>query len=111
MLFKSNIFFGKRSLVYLGGDRCTKFFHNYAKIKRAQSFIHSLNIDGHMVEDPQVIADHILSYYKTLYSSTDSCEAFAGMASIVPSLVTEDDNSFLTTIPSDDEIKNDCSQE
>lgn len=39
------------------GDRCSKFFHNCAKIKRAKSFIHALSIDDVLVEDKQAIAE------------------------------------------------------
>ena len=54
-LQKQHIFWKEKSRIswLKEGDRCTKFFYNYDKIKRAQSFIHSLNIDGIMVEDKQ----------------------------------------------------------
>ncbi len=48
----------------------------------------------------------MVDYYQRLYSSSNSCVPFADMSSIIPSLVTESDNGYLTTIPTDEEIKN-----
>lgn len=87
------------------GDKCSKFFHTYAKFKGAKAFIHALSIDDVLVDDKQTIADHVVQYYQELYSSTSSCISSAEMSSIIPSLVTENDNNFLTAIPTDEEIK------
>lgn len=87
------------------GDKCSKFFHTYAKFKRAKAFIHALSIDDVLVDDKQTIADHVVQYYQELYSSTSSCIPSAEMSNIIPSLVTENDNNFLTAIPTDEEIK------
>ncbi len=67
------------------GDKCSKFFHTYAKFKRAKAFIHALSIDDVLVDDKQTIADHVVQYYQELYSSTSSCIPSAEMSNIIPS--------------------------
>lgn len=47
----------------------TEFFHTYAKIRAAKSRISQLAIGGNMVSDEINLANHIVDYYKSLYSS------------------------------------------
>lgn len=86
------------------GDRCTRFFHTYAKVRAAKSSISCLKIGNSLTSDSSLIADHIVHYYKNLYSSPGTASPLAHLEEIIPTLVTEADNSFLTSIPTEEEI-------
>lgn len=86
------------------GDRCTRFFHTYAKVRAAKSSISCLKIGNSFTSDSSLIADHIVHYYKNLYSSPGTASPLAHLEEIIPTLVTEADNSFLTSIPTEEEI-------
>lgn len=67
-------------------------FHVYAKIQTEQGII----------DDP---ADHILDFYKELYNVDNISSDSGELLSVIPSLVTDEENSFLSAIPSFDEVK------
>ena len=45
-------------------DRNTTFFHVVVKRRNNSSGIHCLLIDNEVTEDPKLIDDHILDFYK-----------------------------------------------
>lgn len=90
-LHRQHIFWKERARIswLKDGDRCTKFFHTYARIKAAKSRICSMNINDQVVVDENVISDHIVDYYRSLYSSSSADHPFEDLSSIIPSLFTE----------------------
>jgi len=48
-------------------DRNTIFFHVVVKTRNNSSGIHHLLIDNEVIEDPKIIENHILDFYKNLY--------------------------------------------
>jgi hypothetical protein len=57
-----------RALWLKEGDQDTKFFHRLANSYRRNNTIATMMVDGNRFEDPTVIQDHIVHFYKTLYS-------------------------------------------
>ncbi|KAJ4717455.1 Ribonuclease H [Melia azedarach] len=92
------------------GDRCTKFFHTYAKARASQARIFTLQINGNVISDPTLLSNHIVEYYHKLYKTYDGdVNDDAGMASssllsLIPNVISMEENNFLTFIPSDLEI-------
>ena len=50
------------------GDWNTKLFHRLANSHRRNNTVAAMMVDGNKTEDPAVIQDHIVHFYKTLYS-------------------------------------------
>jgi len=48
------------------GDRNTVFINAMVKRRNNSSGIHRLRIDNAVIEDPKLIEEHILDFYKTL---------------------------------------------
>jgi len=94
----------------LWGDRNSSFF--YAMVKKCVNFngIQRL-VDGDLVfEDSKDTEEHILSFYKTLYDSSDTNNVSTNfredmIVAHIPRVDSEDENSMLVRCPSNDEIK------
>ena len=67
-------FWRDRARVKWSRDRCKKF------LKRAKSRIHSLRVGNNVTDNPDLIADHIVEFYKNknLYNAPSS----TGMADL-----------------------------
>jgi hypothetical protein len=50
------------------GDKCTKFFHQVASANRKNNAIESLIVNGLPTSDPACIGEHVVNYYKTLFT-------------------------------------------
>lgn len=50
------------------GDRNTSFFHSSLCAIRSRGAIESLDIDGVMIQDKYIIADHITSFFMKIFS-------------------------------------------
>jgi hypothetical protein len=50
------------------GDKCTKFFHQVASANRRNNSIESLMVNGSPTSDPTSIGNHVVNYYKSLFS-------------------------------------------
>ena len=81
------------------------------KRRNNSSGIHRLRIDNEVTEDPKIIEDHILDFYKNLYAEsisnvldTDNMEDFIG--TYIPELVYSKENMMLIKCPDFSEIKN-----
>jgi len=61
-----------KMLWFKDGDRNTAFFHAVVKSRNNSSEIHRLRIDNVVIEDPTLIEEHILDFYKTLYAESIS---------------------------------------
>ena len=98
-LFTVNICFGKKGLRCFGlkmGIEILFFFHVVVKRRNNSSGIHRLQIDNVVIEDPKLIEEHILDFYKTLYvdvQDTSNIEDFIG--TYIPELVSSEENMML----------------
>jgi len=98
-------------LWFKDGDRNTAFFHVVVKRRNNCGGIHHLQFDNMVIEDPKIIEEHILDFYKTLYvesiyhdQDTSNMEDFIG--TYVPNLVSLEENMMLMKCPYFLEIKN-----
>jgi hypothetical protein len=57
-----------RALWLREGDNNTKFFHRLANSHRRNNLVESLVVNGNMTADLVVIKEHIVNFYKQLYS-------------------------------------------
>jgi len=51
-------------------DRNIVFFYVVVKRRNNSSGIHRQQIDNKVIEDPKLIKDHILDFYKNLYAKS-----------------------------------------
>ncbi|XP_058783572.1 uncharacterized protein LOC131658278 [Vicia villosa] len=86
------------------GDRNTKFFHTYAKIRRKTSLISSLVIDNDVITNQNTLENHIVSHFTQLFNKNFVPQDNDLISTVIPSLVSEQANMLLTMIPSADEI-------
>ncbi|KAL6179500.1 hypothetical protein ACLB2K_051015 [Fragaria x ananassa] len=85
-------------------DRNSSFFHAMCRVRRCRSSIIILRDGDQVMDDPQVIQTHIVDYYMDLFAKYVDYDDSGLVDSIIPSIVTEEENNFLTTIPSPEEI-------
>ncbi|KAL6178468.1 hypothetical protein ACLB2K_049986 [Fragaria x ananassa] len=86
------------------GDRNTTFFHAMCHARRARSSIILLRDGDQVYQDPLTIQNHIVTYYTDLFANhANYCDT--GLISwVIPSLITDDENMSLTSVPSSEEI-------
>jgi len=99
-----------KMLWFKDGDRNTIFFHVVVKRRNNSSRIHCLRIDNEATEDPKLIEDHILEFYKKNYvesisnvPDTTNMEDF--ISSYIFELVSSEENMMLIKCPNFLEIK------
>jgi hypothetical protein len=90
---------------HLEGDRNTKYFHKLAKIKTTTKAITSLQDGANVLTDSNQISDHIVNYYKNLFSTNLFLQDSLLAEEVIPNLVTAEINALLTMLPSHEEIK------
>jgi len=85
-------------------DKNTSFFHVVVKRRNNSSRIHRLRIDNAVIEDPKLIEEHILDFYKTLYAEsishvpdTNNMEDFIGTC--ILEMVSFEENMMLIKCP------------
>ncbi|XP_062020822.1 uncharacterized protein LOC133737235 [Rosa rugosa] len=87
------------------GDKCSNFFHAYARNKARRSSMLCLQVGGNLLTDPQDIANHVVEFYKSLYATDVAPSGVVDFCKVIPSFVSEDDNSVLVSIPTAEEIR------
>ncbi|KAK1589221.1 hypothetical protein Q3G72_031672 [Acer saccharum] len=80
------------------GDRCTKFFHSYAKVKVAKCNLNCLMINDSLSTDLVTNANHVVGFYSNLYNSPHQPSGIEDMCSVIPKLVLSDKNDDLISI-------------
>lgn len=90
------------------GDRNTVFPFLCSSVEKMNLSLSSMVVNGVLTSDRLAISDHVIAFYSRLFNFTDgSLPAlyFDLISSIVSSLVTQEDNTFLTFVPSSEDIK------
>ncbi|XP_019451747.1 PREDICTED: uncharacterized protein LOC109353840 [Lupinus angustifolius] len=90
---------------HTNGDRNTSFFHIVAKVRQNTKALTMLKEGDNILTNHDDIATHVLDYFTVLYASSNNVVSNGLISSIIPSLVTEEDNFLLTKHPSNEEIK------
>lgn len=73
---------------FVEGGRSTSFFHRMAKIKQVSQQMTMLRVNDCIIDDNELIEQHMLSSYRSLYLEEKSCEDNGLTESVIPSLVT-----------------------
>lgn len=84
------------------GDCNTNIFHHYTKIERQINYVHRLKFNGNWVEDQAILLNGAVDHFKNLLSSENHF-IDDHLRSIIPNLVTDDQNMALCLIPSTEE--------
>ncbi|XP_019432864.1 PREDICTED: uncharacterized protein LOC109339802 [Lupinus angustifolius] len=92
---------------HINGDINTHFFHRFTKIRQATNSMSMLKEGERCLSNQEDIANHVLNYYTDLFSSPNNTSPNDLIQQVIPTLVSEDENSMLTGIPSRHEIKMD----
>lgn len=106
-LNKQEVFWKEKARLnwHVNGDRNTKFFHRISKIKNKTKLISSLRIEEDIITDPQIISNHIVNYYQTLFSTNFVLQEHSLVDEVIPHLIDDHTNTLLTMMPSPAEIK------
>ncbi|XP_058756625.1 uncharacterized protein LOC131629842 [Vicia villosa] len=88
------------------GDRNTRFFHQYAKIRRKIKVISALRIREDLITDNDILENHIESHFANLFNSRVVLQDNGMIQGIIPSMVDAKTNDLLTLTPSAEEIHN-----
>ncbi|KAK3225813.1 hypothetical protein Dsin_005675 [Dipteronia sinensis] len=108
LLLKHEYFYRDRSRVkwLQVGDHNSSFFHASVRRKQYQKALSSLLINRVLTDDRLVNRDHIIDFYSDIFSldpsrvETDLSE----VKDVIPSIVTDAENAFLTGISLVDDI-------
>jgi len=106
-LKKQNLFWKDKARVnwHINGDINTKYFHRVTKIKNKTKLISHIRNNNEMITDPDLIAEHIVNYYKWLFSTNTVLQDSLLVDEVIPGLIDEPINTLLTKIPTAEEIK------
>ena len=88
------------------GDRNTGYFHTLAKIRRARSSITSLRIGNDLVDDVNILRDHVVQHFTSAFSDDGNIADTGLVENIIPSMVSDSENGSLLAIPSAEDVKN-----
>ncbi|KAL6212117.1 hypothetical protein ACLB2K_017338 [Fragaria x ananassa] len=86
------------------GDKCTAFFHAYARNKSARTRINYLQDGETLLIDSQEIVDHVVNFYQSLYSADTTSSGLNDICAIIPNLVSHEESSMLVSTPTPEEI-------
>ena len=86
------------------GDRNTSFFHAMVKIRTLKQSLSVLRDGNRIIEDPNEISSHILSYFQGMFKADPNVVDTGLVDRIIPRLVSDDENTTLIAMPSSDEI-------
>jgi len=75
--------------------------------KNKIKIIENIKNNDEIISEPQRISEHIVSYYKNLFFSTNLfLQDQSLVEEVIPELIDETSNNLMTMIPSEDEVKN-----
>ncbi|KAL6139472.1 hypothetical protein ACLB2K_057776 [Fragaria x ananassa] len=87
------------------GDKCTAFFHAYARNKIARATVNCLHDGRSLLTDLDDISNHVVTFYQSLYGPCMPPNGIVDICNTIPSLITDEENALLTSMPSAEEIK------
>jgi hypothetical protein len=107
VLLQQEIFWREKARVnnFSFGDRNTAYFHRLAKIRSTSKPIALLHHEHGVITDATELELHIVNYFKGIFCGSNNCSANSLIQDCIPDLVSTEDNNFLTSTPSDAEIK------
>ncbi|KAK9292265.1 hypothetical protein L1049_020229 [Liquidambar formosana] len=76
-----------------------------ANLKAARGRISFLKFESQNLQDSSNIQTHVVDYYKSLYTANNSVPNNGLVADIIPSLVTDNENDMLSSVPLVEDIR------
>ncbi|KAL6205977.1 hypothetical protein ACLB2K_023228 [Fragaria x ananassa] len=86
------------------GDRNTSFFHAMVKVHQLKQSLSIMRDGGCIIDDPKDISDHVVNYFKDLFTADSAVRDTGLVVQVIPKLVTSEENALLTAIPMSAEI-------
>ncbi|KAL6126088.1 hypothetical protein ACLB2K_074139 [Fragaria x ananassa] len=86
------------------GDRNTSFFHAMVKVRQLKQSLSIMRYGGCIIDDPKDINDHVVIYFKDLFTADSAVRDTGLVAQVIPKLVTSEENALLTAIPTSTKI-------
>lgn len=90
---------------HINGERNTEFFHKMANIRFVTKHISVMKKDDQLLVNIEETESHVLDYYMNLFATNNNCDSFNIVNDVIPSLVLDDDNTLLTSLPTMEEVK------
>ncbi|KAL6224691.1 hypothetical protein ACLB2K_003546 [Fragaria x ananassa] len=85
-------------------DRNSSYFHAMCKVRQNRSSITMLRDGDQVLQDPHSIQNHIIDYYKNLFTKHAEYEDSGLVSKVIHSMVTHEENTALTIVPLPEEI-------
>lgn len=86
-----------RSLRAVHGDRNSKYFHSKATQRFRRNKIEGIkNTAGQWITNPNDVADCLVNYYKSLFTTSGACQLEEAISTI-PNLITPEMNAMFST--------------
>lgn len=89
---------------HASGDRNTTFFHKVTKIRMASKQMTILRKGNIILDKAADIEQHVVEYFPNLFASENVCIENDLISQNIPCLVSEEDNSILTKVPTLEEV-------
>lgn len=101
-------FWKEKSIInwHTQGDRNTAFFHRVIKVQNASKRMTTLKNGNLILDEAADIENHVLQYYKELFAKENNCSSNGLIDSVIPPVVSNEDNTMLTNLPTREEVKN-----
>ncbi|XP_019457612.1 PREDICTED: uncharacterized protein LOC109357999 [Lupinus angustifolius] len=90
---------------HINGDRNTSFFHRVTQIRQISKSVNLLKVREEVITNQEKISHHALIYFTELFGSLNITTNNSLISEVIPCLVTEAENNYLTCVPSTEEIK------
>lgn len=90
---------------FIHGNRNFVYFHRVATIKSSSKPISMLQNGDMQLTAPTQIEDHVLAYFLNIFGVENNCMHNDLVETVIPLMVTDNDNLLLTAAPNNDEIK------
>lgn len=87
------------------GDRNTTYFHKLTKIRNVSKQLCIIRTDQAILDNATDIENHVVDYYTSLYASANSYVDNGLVEYVIPSIVSLEDNTMLTNLPTFEEVK------
>lgn len=81
---------------YSSGDRNTAYFHRISKVRAASNSMSMLKLGDLILVEAADIEQYVLEYYSSLYSSDNNYVDNGLIDSIIPKVVSDEDNKLLS---------------
>ena len=82
-------------------------FHRVTKIKNKTKIISNIRNNDEIISDPRRMTEHIVSYYKSLFfSSNFVLQDQELLDEVIPQMIDDTTNNLLTMIPSEAKVRN-----